>query len=554
MSQAIEEAIFPAISLIFLLLGVVLLASILFSAFNPYDQIAFANTEKLRASMEEACFKGDDQSIPMEKLDFQQNIPPQWANAIFTILPRWLIRSGGDPNYLIYYESFPAGEATGWEVYHDFQNRVILPLPEEFDGKSGLDVASYVYQKADGLKQKDSTTITALVVNNIVLSEGFRSDFVYEKKFSGFDSGNTVPGSGGGGANVNWETGQSFIGGTVPEKTTLQEKFFGYGAWKNQDEESKIPLGGNNQFVFSNYMSLTDIEKASIKYSPCGVHSLCLKTRGGVYSYPLRYCNDIKSVQLIYDAKGDTNLGKEVGTILGIGSGAGLTKLGTWIPIIGKKISWIGIASMVISGGILYQDALGRHLSFKSSDFYVTSPCSLQDITVVKTSCANALPGRNLYFSVVDGLQFESDYNPCTSALMYPIFQYNTESQKLKKIGEHYACVDTIGTSLDNLPANGFTESDKCVQVRINKRNKDYCWTPNPYNPSQGFWQTIFSIRNGADMSLAAIMAVVPLPVKKYTEFYEDASAVVLKPTQTALKEGDSLFQALDRKWWWGWP
>ena len=60
---SIPEIMFTTTSLLFLLIGVVLLVSIIMATFNPYDQIAFANTEKLRAKMDQACLNNQDDPV-----------------------------------------------------------------------------------------------------------------------------------------------------------------------------------------------------------------------------------------------------------------------------------------------------------------------------------------------------------------------------------------------------------------------------------------------------------------------------------------------------------
>lgn len=507
MAEAIEEVIFPAVSLVFLLLGIVLLASIIFSAFNPYDQIAFANTEKLRAAMDETCFKGG-QEVRLNKFDLQQNTPPAWATGLFTILPRWLIKSGGDPNYVLYYESFPAGEATGWEVYHDLQNRLIVPLPEGYDGKAGYDVNAYVEQVVQNYRTRDSSSISAVVINNIILSEGFRPDFIFQAGTS--------------------ETGSSFIGGPVPEKKTQEEKFFGYGKWKNSG-------AGDDQFLFSNYMSLTGMEKTAIKYMPCGANSLCLKTKNGVYKFPLRECKDIKSVQLVYDGINDVNMWKS----LGFDGETAFKAIFAKFLLKFKSLD----AAIFAQLSTMVGEYVKREMSFKISDFNAVSPCSIEgnefsDITIKKASCKEGYRGTPL----------------CTNLIKYPLYQYDTKSGKLAKAGnkDHYACVDSVGDKIDDLPNEQFSGSDQCMQITITKIKKYYCWTPNPFKKGDSWWNDINVLTRSIGKGLIEVF--FDPPISSNTAYFAENDAVVLKPTQTALQEGMGLFEALDRKWWWGWP
>ncbi|MBI4176372.1 MAG: hypothetical protein HY518_04145, partial [Candidatus Aenigmarchaeota archaeon] len=83
------------------------------------------------------------------------------------------------------------------------------------------------------------------------------------------------------------------------------------------------------------------------------------------------------------------------------------------------------------------------------------------------------------------------------------------------------------------------------IQIVITDVKDDYCWTPNPY-------KEVDSWRNSLARSVLSATFLNP-PVRDNTAFLEDSS-VVLLPTQTAEQKGKSFFEALDRKWWWGWP
>ncbi len=540
MVEAIEEVIFPAISLVFLLLGIVLLASILFSAFNPYDQIAFLNAEKLRAKIDEACFKGTGVEVSMDSFELRQNKP--FATWIFTVLPRWLIRSSGDPNYVIYYESFPPGEATGWEIYHDMQNRLIVPITEEFL-KNPTDVngntipntpekapypaslvEEYVKQVAKKSEDKNVGPIDSVIISNIVLSEDFRSDFVFKKPEAV-------------GETDNWK------GGIVPETKSAQQRFFSYGKWNKQGEETKIPLGGDNQFVFSNYLGLSPVEKTAIKYMPCGENSLCLKTRSGVYSFPLRVCNkndpnEIKSIQLNWDGGSHVSLGDEITTQAkaAVAIGAMLLKSG----IIFKS----GATALLIDA---IRDIFKYRTSYKVGDFYAASPCALSSedlpdedysINIKKTPCSK---------------------NLCDSYISYPLYQYNAKSQELSPAGEHYVCTQALGDHMSSLPPTGLDSGD-CIEINIKSLTNGYCWTPYPRQSGGVERQTIWKEQTkklSRDLA-TSISLFFGFPIYENTNFIASSSdidnIIVLNPTGTILKKIEGMFGDFDRKWWWGWP
>ena len=310
---SISEMTFTMLSLLFLLLGVVLIASIIMSTINPYEQITFANTEKLRAAMDQAC---SGRSVTIN-FDMPQNTPG--FTGLFTVMPIWMMSTSGDPNYVLYYESFPAGDATGWEVYQTMQNRVITYLPAGYEGKTYDDVKNYVNAVVQKSKDKNVGLIEGVIINNIILNDKYRSDFYLGDKLSTSNGVGGGGGFGGGGASGTWDQ--------------TNENLKKFGEWKTDE--------GSNVFKFNNYAGLTTFEKSSIKYATCGENSLCLKTRDGVYRFPLAQCSNIKNVQLIYDesAGGSDELWKKIGFGNVIAGG------GSWITIMAvlKLSGYIGI-------------------------------------------------------------------------------------------------------------------------------------------------------------------------------------------------------------------
>src|SRR3990167_8970834 len=108
----VSQLIFTALSLVFLLLGLTLIITVIMFA-NPYDTIAFANVEKLRAAMDQACLN------PGAEVDISftlQQTNPSRLSLAFSFLPIWITNIYGDPKYTVYYEAFPPGEGTGWEI------------------------------------------------------------------------------------------------------------------------------------------------------------------------------------------------------------------------------------------------------------------------------------------------------------------------------------------------------------------------------------------------------------------------------------------------------
>lgn len=438
--EPVGELIFVMMSLVFLLMGVVLVASILMSAYNPYDQIVFANVEKLRSAMNEACFSGGEVTV---SFDMPQNTPI--LSGFFTILPAWVMRSAGDPNYVLYYESFPPGEAIGWEVYHStFKDRIVTYLPSrsEWKGKTERDVLDYVYEIYKEAKT-DSSEIDAIVVGNIILDDEHRSDFVVNKQA---EPDQTMPAD-----------GYFLRDYTETEKT--KKGFFGYGEWEG------------NAYKFHNYLGLTPLEKTLVKYQACGDNSLCLKTRSGVYRFPLGNCKDADYIQLVYDARDKIDVKKLVKD-LGISIGSVLT---VWfVPSLQAK--FLGIIGLASSSVDAKSHIIGTLAAIKGSEFYTASPCSISE---VKVSMNNNCAAGPTYI--------------CKKMQKYPLFEYD-EDDKLKYVGEHYFCLDSV---IDVSQDTGEKPS-KCLTINIYDKPNGYCWTPDLSNrevlrssTKQGLWGKI---------------------------------------------------------------
>ena len=257
MTEAVEEMTMTAVKIIILLIGIVFLF-IIFTGIveSAYEQIAFANTEKLRSAINEACFKGATAANPIEiEFELPQKLPPQipvLEEVLYEqLIGEFIIRPSGDPSYVLYYEMFPPGEAIGWELYHDFGYRAIGMLPEGATLPTASSFLASLRTEAAGrlgtdLKDKSLDVF----IGNIELTGGFDP-----------------------------------LTGEPTEKG--YGEFFGIGEWEDDN------------FIFDNYLALSPMNKTIPKYQPCGDNSLCLKTTKGVYSYPLKYCTDRDYVQVI---------------------------------------------------------------------------------------------------------------------------------------------------------------------------------------------------------------------------------------------------------------
>ena len=229
------------VGVIFLLLTLGFL--ILFFAKNvdPYEQIAVFNFKKLGAAIDEACISGN-----VIETDFYipQNIPV--ASAASSYGPTYKMRNDGDPLFVVYYEMFPPGEAIPWEIYHDFGYRAIATLPVGF----GVDdISGYIqgieneiiYQYRD---KEEPPSDVPILISNIVLPVEF-------------DPTNGA------------ETDESI------------------GKWVDKE-----------YFEFSEHWTLTAENKTFLKYIACGENSLCMKTKKGVYVYPLKHCPNLEYIEM----------------------------------------------------------------------------------------------------------------------------------------------------------------------------------------------------------------------------------------------------------------
>lgn len=128
MKGFIEDTIFIVIEIIMIAIFAVLLSRAVGAVFNPDKEVVTLNTELLRAKINEACqFKGNE--VTIDKFALPQPKPSR-IFGVTDFLPAYSISGSGaaDPHYVLYYESFPPGEAIGWEAYERFDTRFIAPF------------------------------------------------------------------------------------------------------------------------------------------------------------------------------------------------------------------------------------------------------------------------------------------------------------------------------------------------------------------------------------------------------------------------------------------
>ena len=451
-----EQTILIVISLLFVLIGLVLISTLLANS-DPYEYISTSNAEKLRTAMEQAC-DGQNQKI---SFSLPQNVPV--LTSIFSFGTSWLLYEGGDPHYTLYYEMFPAGDAIGWESYQKYGSKALTYIGEGGQPITNTDeVKEYMKDVKEKLNERD-VNADIVILRNVILS----ADFPHYQNYRLDRRQNTGSSS------------DDFI-----------SSFFGFGEWKRVDNAGN-PREGDNFFEFTNYDALPTEEKTAIKYMPCGDHSLCLKTRDGVYRYKMMNCEaqDIKYVALAYD---DRSIGE--GYVSTVGAGAVVAGVAAAGIIYGvpaavtttaaasfriasfiSKIPYVKTIGLVAS--TYAADKLAHYfftifLSYRVSDFGITSPCAAEDVEITKTRCGD-IP----------------DEYSCSRMEKIPIMKFDDSTVGLSKVSDHYTCVEKFNENYDAAASNpdvftlesGEISDDQCLLVKVTKLPEGYCWTPDPY-------------------------------------------------------------------------
>ncbi|MFH1421074.1 MAG: hypothetical protein ABIG30_03900 [Candidatus Aenigmatarchaeota archaeon] len=243
----IDMPIFLAIDAIILLFALGLVLS--FVAFKPYDQIAVAGFESLASAIQKTCLEGKAVTVDFEMAQSK----PITVGGTLNVLRKVMLDISGDPDYLIYYEAYPPGDAWAWEELMGLPKRnVVYYKPDLCEMTSDekcivRDFAKIKFPEfVKQLSDPQSTETVPFVVANIILD----------------DEEN----------NVQYK--DRLLRGTV-------------GKWDTTNPNTKA------SYNFMDYFSINTIEKTMVKYRACGENSLCLKTKKGVYKIPLTGCESI---------------------------------------------------------------------------------------------------------------------------------------------------------------------------------------------------------------------------------------------------------------------
>ncbi len=507
------------IEMVMLVLFIYVLFQITSSLLNPDEQIVLANTELLRASMNEACMK--KKTVELDNFNFPQQKPTKMFG-ISDILPRTFTNMFGDPEYVLYYEAFPAGEAVSWETYIELYYRVIAPVHLMMDGKDvtgklTLPIVKYAEhvegwkaQVLDAFRADDKDAKVDVFVNNIILSDNLGVD------------------------PTNIETDNI-------DKRLMPS----FGNWES-----------GRYFAFTSYHTLSKLEKTLIKYRPCDENALCLKTKDGVYTFPLDQCKDIKYVQLVYDGRvAEPTTGSVIKYAIGTALLAAANYFG--LPVPGGTA--IVVSLDVAAASKVLKEMYGYTTSYKVSDFYIASPCKTGNVKIAYTEdCTDT---NDPVMKEINNREY-----PCNKMASYPIYSYNYESSKFGEAGDVYTCIDSIVANGEDKAVAKDLETPNsrvpCLKVYITKK-EDFCWTTNPVIADHDSIWDIF--KQPKDVLTSILDGIGGHPVGMSAEYLsvDENNAIVLKPSDysgsllsklVGVLSEKGLMAAAQRSWGWGWP
>ena len=254
-----------------LLLIVLLIFFSFVSTNKPYDQIAVANFDKLATAINKVCVEQTDQIISFDldqpkPFSFIGGVRNEVLNIITNVGKVSMLSLGGDPNYVIYYESFPAGDAWAWEEYLEMPERKVVyynpPLTKTSDKgvyEEGLETIKGASGKLKNYLEKVNigSKPVPFVIGNVVLD------------------------------NVDISVSESY------------SPMYGAGSDGVWNEERKSIKAF---YKFTEFFQLSVIDKGLSKYRTCGENMLCMKTMSGIMRTPLVGCEK-------YNTLGDGSLG-----------------------------------------------------------------------------------------------------------------------------------------------------------------------------------------------------------------------------------------------------
>lgn len=341
-----------------LLLSLFVLGGFVKEGLQPFQADAETSVSLLAKEINEVCQSGSAKSIEVSLPQSVADVDLGGVVIAKNVIPRGLLSSRGDPNILLYYESFPPGEAISWELYHDFGKRAVL---------------YYQNPDADSVRDEQLSVLERNALERLQYSSAVFANVPLKDRQKG---------------------GFNLIGD--------------FGKWNKE----------GNRYVFDNYESLSPLNKTAVKYRLCGVNALCLKTPKQIIVYPLDKCAEagINYMQLTtYQPmfKGSTTvIGKAVPITISlfswtrvVGKFLKIATAHTWKPIVRlfsskKTASYLsmGIDLSKTTAGAALKTTLAAYVGGKAddvssifsaesnTDFYLASPCRAS-VKIEKTSC-----------------------------------------------------------------------------------------------------------------------------------------------------------------------
>jgi hypothetical protein len=376
--KGVEAMLMLIIQLVFgILIGLVIFLVLIQPFLASNDRaVNLLNVQMLASYIDEACATGT--TFEIDKFELRQSMPlnipllPDQSDPVYKFLLRQhLNQVSPDPQYMLYYEAFPPGEGVGWETGTNLYYRVLVPTYSS-NVDELPDLIDSVKQEFALKKAGEDVEKTKFFINNIVLT-----------------------------TDLDLSTGLP-----VEEETTTGAKYIqNVGEWKDE-----------TTFEYSNFLSMSIIDKSLTKYMPCGAYSLCYKIDDTVYVFPLENCrrSGIKYIEM-FDDSGRVPIIHPINLIPGEG------------PVEGP--SWL--------------------LSDLYHDFSIASPCKAS-LKIEKTECV-CKGSKNGMLGIHADCLLEAgvfDWETCWDNtdrypfLKYPIYEY--EDGELKRMGEHYFCTNRI--------------------------------------------------------------------------------------------------------------
>jgi len=161
------------------------------------------------------------------------------------------IKMLADPEFVLYYESFPIGDDISWTLYTDLPYTVYASLND-----SRQTIQNFNELEADFVSNVKKE------VSDYLLTKGVDDDYLKDVE------------------NMNVFLTNKLVGGEL-------------GSWHHTSVAD----------IFNISFTGFNLAKASsIKYLACGDNALCLKTHKNIYRFPLTNCDDIDSIELHTDS------------------------------------------------------------------------------------------------------------------------------------------------------------------------------------------------------------------------------------------------------------